>query len=637
MLLYLETGDDAVFVPLGLEDTASPTVLIGNTAGNAVKAYLASHPGTNVAIDPTWHEESATADVVAGYSSRGPSIGTFANPGVAVIKPDLVAPGGDIYTAAERLDPTGDLYDASGYTTVEGNSFSAALVAGAVALVKQSHPRYTPAQLKSAVVNTASTNLQDEFGLARVNSAGAGKLNAQAAAGAQVAVSPSSISFGAISASLSTSLSLTNAGSSPAALTISVVQRDPDSHARVTAPSSITVPAGQTAPVTVTLTGSQPNPGSYEGQINITGSGVNLHVPYIYMAGDGALSTANIFPVLGDGYVSVPGATGHIIAARLVDQYGVPIVGRAVNWVVGSGGGQIDRVVSGIPNADVETDIYGAVAATVDFGNQVGDQVFTADLAGISWEFDLYASAFPVIAPNGIVNGASFQATPIAPGSYITINGQNLSNTTANYITTNLPLAIAATSVSFDVQSAGISVPGHVSFVSPNQVNVQVPWELQGQASAQVKVINSNIASVLKTLPLAGYGPAAFEYTGTDGQLYAAALDANGKLITTANPARQGQYISIYANGLGPVTNQSASGATSPESPQLAQSTNQAAVTVTIGGKPALVSFCGLAPDYVALYQLNVVVPTDSATGIQPLVITGNGIGSKVSMLAVSP
>ncbi len=329
-------------------------------------------------------------------------------------------------------------------------------------------------------------------------------------------------------------------------------------------PSTVTVAAGQTSNITVSLTGSRPNPGSYEGQINISGSGVSLHVPYIYMVGDGQFATANIFPVAGDAYVSVPGLTGHVIAARVIDQYGVPIDSQPVTWVVNQGGGMIDVGANGIPNADVETDIYGTVAATVDFGNQVGDQVFTAQLNGISWEFDLYASVFPVIATNGAVNGASFQATPVAPGSYITISGQNLAHVTANYVTASLPLAMAATSVSFDVPAAGISVPGHISYISPTQVNLQLPWELQGQASAQMKVITTDIASLIYQLPLAGYGPAAFEYTGGDGQLYAAALDTNGQLITTSHPAQRSQYISVYANGLGPVTNQPVSGAPSP-------------------------------------------------------------------------
>ncbi len=377
VLMYLESGDDDLFTPTGLEDTASPLILIGNTSGVAIKSYLASHAGTSVILDPGWHEEASTSDTVADYSSRGPSVGVFSNPAVAVIKPDLVAPGGDIYTAAQRLDPNGDLYDASGYTTVDGNSFSAALVAGAVALVKQAHPGYTPAQLKSAVVNTATTTIQDDAGPARVRSAGAGKLNVQSAATSQIALNPPSLAF-AVGATLpSATLAITNSGSAAQTLTLSVAQRDPDAHAKLSTPSSVTIPAGQTSTISVSLTGSHPNAGSYEGQITLTGPGVTLHVPYNYLVSDGV--PANIFPVLGDSYVSVPGAGGHVIAARVVDQFGVPVPGLPVSWTVSAGGGQLDSP-GGIPTADVETDIYGTAAATVDFGNQFGDQIFTANL-----------------------------------------------------------------------------------------------------------------------------------------------------------------------------------------------------------------------------------------------------------------
>ena len=636
VLMYLEDGNDDLFFAIGLEDTAIPFSVIGNTPGKAIKAYLPSHSGTKVTLDPAWHERSSTADVVADYSSRGPSIGQFsiAAP-VYAVKPEVVAPGGDIYTAAQRLDLNGDLYDASGYTNVEGNSFSAALVAGAVAMVKQAHPGYSPAQLKSAVVNTASTNLQDDAGPARIRAAGSGKLNAQAAVGSLVTLNPPTLAFGNVTSALpSAQVAITNAGASAVTLSFSVAQRDADSHARVTAPSSMTVAAGQTVNVGIGLSGSLPNAGSYEGQVNISGSGVNLHLPYTYFVGSGIPD--NIFPVVGDQYVSVPAAAGHLIAARVIDSSGVPVSGLPVTWAVNAGGGQIAQTSVGVPNADVETDIYGTAAAVVNFGPQFGDQIFTAQMNSFSWEFDLFAASFPEISANGVVNGASFQSTAVAPGSLITILGQNLSHVAASDVTANLPLAIAATSVSFDVPSAGISVPGHVSYISPTQINVQVPWELAGQSQAQMKVITANIASLLYTLPLAGYGPAAFEYTGSDGKQYAAALDTSSQLITTAHPAQRGQYISLYANGLGPVTNQPASGATSPESPA-AQSSPLQAISVSIGGVPAAISFAGLAPDYVGLYQVNLVVDPATPPGVQPLVITGNGVTGKTTLIAVSP
>src|SRR5205823_13623976 len=86
--------------------------------------------------------------------------------------------------------------------------------------------------------------------------------------------------------------------------------------------------------------------------------------------------------------------------------------------------------------------------------------------------------------------------TPIAPGSFMCLKGTNLvdpdlvSSQGFDLATTALlPLTLDSVSVSFDVPSKGISVPGSLFFVSPTQINVVVPWELQGQSSAQMKII----------------------------------------------------------------------------------------------------------------------------------------------------
>src|SRR5262249_19883269 len=121
----------------------------------------------------------------------------------------------------------------------------------------------------------------------------------------------------------------------------------------------------------------------------------------------------------------------------------------------------------------------------------------------------------PTIAPNGVVNGASFeQGKPLAPGSYITIFGTALQEPNLPRVATNLPLplVIQGTKVSFDRN--GISEPGHLVFSSPGQINLQVPWELQGQSSAQIKVLSTNAVSAVTTIQLANFAPAFFESSG---------------------------------------------------------------------------------------------------------------------------
>jgi uncharacterized protein (TIGR03437 family) len=193
---------------------------------------------------------------------------------------------------------------------------------------------------------------------------------------------------------------------------------------------------------------------------------------------------------------------------------------------------------------------------------------------------------------------------------------------------------MSGVSVSFDQPERGLSVPGRLFYVGDSQVNVQIPWEFQGASSVQMKVSIEDSSTAVYTVPLLDYSPALFEWTepGTNQQ-YAVGQDAGFGLITTENAAQRGQVILLYANGLGPVDNRPASGEVSPGAPNLA--TARVTPQVTIGGRPAPVSFAGLTPGSVGLYQINVQVPSDLAPGRHPVVVTSNGIVSKTTFLPV--
>ena len=141
-----------------------------------------------------------------------------------------------------------------------------------------------------------------------------------------------------------------------------------------------------------------------------------------------------------------------------------------------------------------------------------------------------------------------------------------------------------------------------------------------------MKVIVGDTNGTVVTMPLANHSPGIFEV----GASAAAALDASFKLLTAANPAKRGQAIQIYANGLGPVTNQPASGEPASAT-KLSQTTTMP--VVTIGGQTAQVLFSGLAPGFPGLYQVNVIVPNSAAVGPQKLTISIGGKTSKESGL----
>jgi uncharacterized protein (TIGR03437 family) len=117
-----------------------------------------------------------------------------------------------------------------------------------------------------------------------------------------------------------------------------------------------------------------------------------------------------------------------------------------------------------------------------------------------------------------------------------------------------------------------------------------------------------------------------------EGAGVVAARDVNGVQIFANRPALRGQAISLYGNGLGPVTDQPASGERAPAEP-LARTRTEP--VVTIGGQQAEVLFSGLAPGYAAVYQINVVVPEGVDAGNQPVTVSIGGRTSKAAILPV--
>ncbi|MCX6636552.1 MAG: S8 family serine peptidase, partial [Acidobacteria bacterium] len=610
-------GSDSIFMPGGLTRTSIPSAMIGSAAGAAVKTYLASHPGLQATLDPNLSAFNvSTFNTVAEFSSHGPSI-------TGLLKPELVAVGTDVYMATQRYDPGGDMFDPNGYTVAQGTSFSAPMAAGVAALAKQINPGFTAAQLKSAVVNTATQDVAEGGSLAGVLASGNGKLNAGGAIAATLTVDPATISFGMLDRSsalpLERTLTLHYGGTGQAALSLRIVAADVSQRAPALDRTELTLTT-QDQTVRLTLSGSVPSPGIYQGVVEIQGGEAVSRVPYLYVVGNGA--PYDVIPLAGADFDAVAGdyLPGGI-AFRVIDRYGAPVKGLAVQFGATRGGG-------GVRNADSRTDQYGIAGADAILGPALGTQQFAAVAGNLTARFTGNARVRPAIAANGIVNAASFRSGPIAPGSYISIFGRGLSDVSAVESTDYLPLSLAGVNVSFDVPSASLSVPGRIIFVSPNQVNVQVPWELRGQTSALVKVNIGSTSGQLYTVQVADYSPAVY----ADRNNGAAALDESNAVISSAAPALRGHVVQLYVNGLGPVDNQPATG---DPAQSATLSRTLATPSVTIGGRPAAVSFSGLAPGFPGLNQVNFVVPADTPTGVQQVVVTIGGVDAPPVSLPV--
>jgi uncharacterized protein (TIGR03437 family) len=224
------------------------------------------------------------------------------------------------------------------------------------------------------------------------------------------------------------------------------------------------------------------------------------------------------------------------------------------------------------------------------------------------------------ISPGGVVNAATSAPAPVSPGSLISIYGTSLAQTTGGATSTPLPASVGGTSVNIN----GVAAP--VIFVSPNQVNVQVPYEIStGTANATAASGCGTSGGVsFQVVPAAPY-----LLLGADGSALVQNQDFTFNSATNAAP--KGSVVTVYLIGIGPLDTPVATGAAAPAD-RLVRATSQA--KALIGGFDTVIQFLGLTPGFVGLAQANLVVPNLSP-GKYPVVITVNGVESNAGTMYV--
>jgi uncharacterized protein (TIGR03437 family) len=235
-------------------------------------------------------------------------------------------------------------------------------------------------------------------------------------------------------------------------------------------------------------------------------------------------------------------------------------------------------------------------------------------------QFTIQVSAPPEISNGGVVNAASF--TPrLAPGSLFSIFGTDLAAAQENASAVPLPKVLSGTSVTIGGKEAPLV------FVSPTQINAQVPYELTEGTTALVVVKVNGISSPQRTVQIVKAAPGIFQF----GEKRAVVQNADATVNTADNPAEAGSYVVAYLTGCGPVDNAVATGGTAAAEPL---SRPRAVVTATVGGTGAEVAFGGLTPGFIGLMQVNLKVPALPA-GTHPLLITIDGVQSNAAVITV--
>lgn len=335
------TQPDDLFT-MGVGRATIPAVMVKYADGLRLKEQLADASETPVTLSLALQAFATDATRLATFSSQGPL------PGIA-LKPDLIAVGTNVLTAAQTNTASGAVYSNTGYTVINGTSFSSPIAAGTLAVLKQQRPGLTPQQYRSLLIQSAQP--VNALPLAQQ---GAGILNIEGALHSTVLLDRSNISFdenveritATTDEAFAADLEVRKGSAPELTITDKVIQLNLDLAA---APS-----------------------GTHEGFLVLrTGTGSTARVPYWFGKAD---STATTIQLLDAASSATSNAVQRdVILFRVLDSNGLSLPERPTVRII-TGQGQVREV------SERNEDALGAWGIEVVLAR--GTNVFEIEAAG---------------------------------------------------------------------------------------------------------------------------------------------------------------------------------------------------------------------------------------------------------------
>jgi minor extracellular serine protease Vpr len=346
------TSEAQPVVLMDLVSATLPAVMLSYADGSKLLADLRNSPGLEVEVQFSPQAVPSNSERITTFSSKGPF------PGLG-LKPDLLAVGADVLTAAQSVDPRGDVYSANGYLIIDGTSFSAPIAAGAMALLKSARPGFSPAEYRSLLVHSA----RPLAGVASLSQSGAGVMRVDAALQSGMTVSPLSLDF----AQPTQSLRMRNWQSEGATYSVGI---EPLHGALPSlATSTLELAAGASAELQLSLDTASLPAGTHEGYVVLTpAAGQAIRVPYWFgKASEQAkeIQTLNLTATGRSG-----NALRNLIFFRVLDANGISLSEKPKVSVV-SGTGRVNDVESR------DSEVAGAFGLNLTLG--LGPNVFEVD------------------------------------------------------------------------------------------------------------------------------------------------------------------------------------------------------------------------------------------------------------------
>ncbi|MDX6730908.1 MAG: minor extracellular serine protease Vpr [Baekduia sp.] len=457
-----EAGD-----PTAIENGQLRTLTVSDLIGARLAQQVAAAGGElALSVDDKEGEQlSANSGLIASFSSRGPA------PYSLALKPDVSAPGVDIVSPIP-----------GGYGTWSGTSMASPAVAGAAALLRQRHPDWTPAQIKSALVLTARPVFNDTAHKhpTSVLAAGGGMIDVQAADAPGLFAAPSGVSFGLVRPAHgeTRSLELSDAGGGGGVWSVSAPGLD--------AAATVDVPAGGSQKLELSL---RPPPrtsvGNRSGSIVLTSGARTVHIRWWGYVERPRLAKQRSRPLAAGRWVRGDTREG----SKLVQHY---------RWPSGPGGSGLPRIYPGREQLWAFTIPAGVRNAGVVAEGAVVPQILLArDENRLAGEPALPSNGNPYLETYGQFERVSGLLVP-RPGRYYVVVETRPGHTPGPYrlrlwLNDRTPPRISAVTrhvgdgmLRFRVTDggSGVSIPDVVVRVDGTQEDVSVSAD--GKASVRV-------------------------------------------------------------------------------------------------------------------------------------------------------
>ena len=240
----------------------------------------------------------------------------------------------------------------------------------------------------------------------------------------------------------------------------------------------------------------------------------------------------------------------------------------------------------------------------------------------------------PVISDGGVVQAATYRPE-LAAGALGLIFGRNLGGPMDGLLLSYvgrrrdaLPTDAAGVRVLIYEQFEQLIAEAPLMYVSRDQINFQMPFEVAGRALVRVVVSIGGVRSAPQSVRILPSAPGVFTWQGDR----AIAVNDQGQLVTAETPAVRTKSLTVYMTGQGGVAPQWASVRAASASPLIFA---PAQATAVIGGVEGTITFLGLAPGMVGVLQMNVEPSYFTPVGEQMLRVNIGGFDSNEARVVI--